>query len=706
MKIFKTSLYLNKLTALVVLVLLTGSVFAQYDVEVKGSTAVFINSGTTVAFKGNNWVSASDIQGAGPVIFNASSAQNVNMKNMSISGITVNNSNNVTMLDSMTVANTTLFSNGNLLLGNFRIDQKGKVEGQGSTGRFTANGNSILVFSGTGGTDTFFMDQTTPNTTNRIKDITVDRTGETVVCGDTAQVRGVVYHTAGTIEANSSRLKLVALAPSEYGQVSGTGSGTISGTMYMEMAVGSSVQSPLEQWRHFTSPLKDATLSGELNDDITLLYTPISNANVWTFDQSRSVNSWRPVQADETMHNNDYAIYLWPLSYGLNPTTTSFMVDINGTYPGTGDFNRTLARTNPNGYTGQAEDDTVGWHMVPNPYPSNISFPYNANLEGGSSYYVWDITGIWDDSSGCGGCKKRGVYSIYRADNGLTSNGGRSVLPPFHVFYVRAATNNVSLPLGNSWRTTDSMYNFIGRKSGDIYDKLHIRVKSPEDVSDEMYLWFDENRAKNEYDILDTYKKLNDPFAPNIYTLTEDGKMAAFNVLKEIPDGKDFYSVEMPFECKLPGKFEMNLDFENPYQVDDIILEDRKTGAKHDVLRDGKYTFNNDTAAKDGMKDRFVLHFKRKASLSTLEDYLNEASPIKISTDTKDIFVRFPSAQKGALINVYDMLGRQVMKTHVVDNEDNTYIISGNGLSAGYYTVKVQGTNGTASAPVFLNTNQ
>ena len=69
--------------------------FAQYDVEVKTSTTVFVTGGTTVSFKGNNWVSASDIQGTGPIIFNSSAAQNVNMKNNSLSGITVNNSNNV-----------------------------------------------------------------------------------------------------------------------------------------------------------------------------------------------------------------------------------------------------------------------------------------------------------------------------------------------------------------------------------------------------------------------------------------------------------------------------------------------------------------------------------------------------------------------------------------------------------------------------------
>lgn len=687
------------------LLLAVSAANAQKDVEIKGSTTVFLKGNTTVAFKGQNWVSASDVQGTAPVIFNRGGAQNINMKDKSLSGITINNSNDVTMLDSMEVANTTLFSLGNLRIGNFRLRQRGKVEGQGGTGRYRGNGNSVLVFNGSGGNDTIFMDQSVPNETNRIKRLRVNRTGSTIVCGDTIQVTGIVIHAGGTINANNSHLKLKALSPSQYGQVSGSGTGTISGTMCMEMSVGSSVGSPLEQWRHFTSPLKDATLSDELNDDITLQYTPISNANVWTFDQSRLVNTWRPVQADEDMHNNDYAIYLWPLSYGFAPYDSSFVVDINGTYPGTGDFHRTLARTNPNGYTGQAVDDTVGWHMVPNPYPSNISFPYNANLEGGSSYYVWDITGIWDDSTGCSGCKKRGVYSIYRADNGLTSNGGRSVLPPFHVFYVRAATNGVNLPVSNSWRTTDSMYNFIGRKNNTIFDKLHIRVTSPENVSDEIYLWFDQARGKNEFDPSDTYKKFNDPFAPNIYTLTDDKKMTAFNVLKEIPEGKDFYSVEMPFECLVPGEFKMDLDFENAIQVGDIILEDRKTGEEHDVLRDGAYTFTNDTAGTYN-KNRFVLHFRRKTSTSTFDDYLSENNPVRITTDTKNIFVWFPTNQKGAEISVYDMLGRKVMKTHTVENATDQYTIKGDALSAGYYTVKVRNSNGVTSSPVFLNTNK
>jgi hypothetical protein len=704
MKIFKILTGSSKLLLAALALLISGAAKAQADVEIKASTTVFLKGNTIVSFQGANWVSASDVQGTAPVIFNRGAAQNINMKDNSLSGITINNSNDVTMLDSMEVANRTTFSTGNLRLGNFRLRQRGKVEGQGSSGRFRANGNSILVFSGSGGNDTFFMDQTTPNTTNRLKDLWLDRTGSTIVCGDTAQIKGVVYHVNGTIDANNSRLKLKALSPSEYGQVSGAGAGTISGTMYMEMNVGDGVGSPLEQWRHFTSPLKDATLTDELNDDISLVYTPINQANVWTFDQTRLVNSWRPVQADEEMHNNHYAIYLWPLAWGFNPTSSNFIVDINGTYPGTGDFNRSLARTNPNGYTGQAEDDTVGWHMIPNPYPSNISFPYNPNLEGGSSYYVWDITGIWDDSSGCGGCKKRGVYSIYRADNGLVSNGGRSVLPPFHVFYVRAASNGVALPLGNDWRTTDSMYNFIGRKNNDIFDKLNIKVTSPEDVSDELYLWFDQFRAKNDFDPLDTYKKFNDPFAPNIYTVTDDGKKVAFNVLKEIPADKDFYSVEMPFESKLPGKFKMDLDFENSVQVTEITLEDRKSGTKHDVLRDGAYEFNNDTAGTY-MENRFVLHFRKKSSSTDLDEYLSQNNPIKITTDTKDIFVRFPTAQKGAKINVYDMLGRKVMKAHTVDVETNQYVINGAGLSAGYYTVKVLNENGITSAPVFLDTN-
>lgn len=679
--------------------------YAQYDVEVKSSTNVYITGGTVVSFKGTNWVSASDIQGSGPVIFNATSAQNVNMNNNSLSGITVNNSNGVTMLDSMTVANTTLFTAGNLSVGNFRIDQKGKVEGQGSTGRFVGNGNTILSFSGSGGNDTFFIDQTTPNTTNRIKDLRVNRSSATVTCGDTVQVRGVVYHYNGTINANDSRLKLKALGPTQYGQVSGVGSGTISDTMYIEMQVGSNVASPLEQWRHFTSPLKAATLSNELDDDITIFYNPIQNCNVWTFDQTRLVNSWRPVQADEEMHNNHYAIYLWPLSYGLKPYDSSFVVDINGIYPGTGDYNRTLGRNNPNSYTGQAEDDTVGWHMIPNPYPSNISFPYQADIEGGSSYYVWDITGIWDDSSGCGGCKKRGVYSIYRADNGLTSNGGRSVLPPFHVFYVRAAVNNTNLALGNSWRTTDSMYNFVGRKSDVTYDKLRVVAKSPENVTDEIYLWFDDFRGNNKFDALDAAKKMNDPYAPNIYTLTEDGKKVAFNVMREVPQDKDYYSVEMPFECKLPGEFELSFNFENEYQINYIQLEDRKTGKLYDVLQNKTYNFTHDTTYQNQLKNRFVLHFRKKSATTGIEDYLSKNQPIAISTDTRNIFVRFPIVKEGgAEINVYDMLGRQVMKTRNVDTESEIYILNGEGLSAGYYTVKVETQNEVKSAPVFLAT--
>jgi hypothetical protein len=674
---------------------------SQYDVEILGSTTVYITANTTVSFKGNNFISSSNVQGVGPVIFNGSAAQNINMKNLSISGITMDNTNNVTMLDSMTVANTTLFTQGNLKLGSFRITQGGKVEGQGSTGRFTANGNSIMVFNSFGGNDSFFLDQTTPNSTNRLKDLTINRSGATLVCGDTAQIRGVVYHLAGTISGNKSRLKLKALSPTQYGQVSGAGLGTISDTMYMEMQVGGNVQSPLDQWRHFTSPLGGATLSNELNDDITLKYTPVAEANVWNFDQTRSINSWRPIQADEVMHNNTYAIYLWPSSYtGYLPGTSSFVIDINGTYPGTGNFSRTLGRNNPNGYAGQGFDDTVGWHMIPNPYPSGISCKEQANLEGGSAYYIWDISGIWDDSSNCNGCKKRGVYSMYRADNGLAANGGRSVIPPFHVFYVRAAVNNTAFSVNNSWRTTDSMYNNIGRKTSD-FDMLHITAKSPENVKDEAYLWFDQYRAENKFDQQDAYKLMNDPYAPNIYTLTEDGKRCVFNVFKEISD--DFYSVEMPFESKLSGKFEITFGFENPNQVQTIELEDRKTGKRTDILINKTYSFDHEAGNN---KDRFVLHFRKAGATTNIEDYISDNRPIEVTTDASSIFVRFPIVKEGgAIIDVYDMLGRKVMATRNVKTDNEVYIISGAGLSAGYYTVKVQAGKEVKTAPVFISNN-
>lgn len=672
---------------------------AQYNVEILTSTTVYVKDSTVAAFKGVNWVSASDVQGVGPVIFNGSSAQNIDMNNLSISGLTIDNTNNVTMLDSMTVANTNTFTAGNLLLGNYRITLEGKVDGNGATGRFTANGNSSMVFSGSGGSDTFYLDQSTPNSTNRLNYLTLNRNSATLFCGDTVQIRGVVYHLAGTIDANDSRLKLKALSPVVYGQVAGIGTGTIADTMYAEFEIGDSVQSPLEQWRHFTSPLKNATLVNELNDDITLQFTPIENSNIWTFSQDRGNNCWRNVAADEEMHNNHYAIYLWPLSYGFSPTSSNFRVDINGTYPGTGNFPRTLGRTNPNGYTGQPEDDTVGWHMIPNPYPSNISFQYQPDLEGGSSYYVWDITGIWDDSTGCGGCKKRGVYATYRADNGLTANGGRSVLGPFQVFYVRAAVNNASFSVDNSWRTTDSMYNNIGRKADMDYDRLNVKVTNKERVTDELYVWFDEIQGNNKYDRKDGLKLMNDPEAPNIYTLTEDKKRMVFNVLKDIPD--DVYSVEMPFVSSTPGAHELTFKLENQYKTEEIYMEDRKTGKLHNV-QSGAYKFNHDTA--NYVKERFVLHFRKKNSTSTVQDYLDTKSPVEISTDSRNILVSFPqNNEKSAIISIYDMLGRQVMDSRRVDNHKGIYTINAAGLSSGYYVVKVQTGNTIKSAPVVIS---
>ncbi|HYG14616.1 MAG TPA: T9SS type A sorting domain-containing protein, partial [Bacteroidia bacterium] len=243
-----------------------------------------------------------------------------------------------------------------------------------------------------------------------------------------------------------------------------------------------------------------------------------------------------------------------------------------------------------------------------------------------------------------------------------------------------------------------SSYNHIGRKTSE-FDLLHIKATSPEKVSDEIYLWFNKYSADNKFDKLDGLKLLNAPESPSIYTLTADGKKAVFNVMKEITD--NYHSVEMPFTSTTKGSFSLEFTFENPDQVETITLEDRKTGTFSDVLANTTYTFEHDGSTK--MKERFVLHFQRKGGTTAIEDYLAETQPVQISTDSRNIMVRFPVIkQNGAQITVYDMLGRQVMETRRVDTNSELYIIDGSSLSSGYYTVKVQAGNEVKTAPVFI----
>ena len=99
-------------------------------------------------------------------------------------------------------------------------------------------------------------------------------------------------------------------------------------------------------------------------------------------------------------------------------------------------------------------------------------------------------------------------------------------------------------------------------------------------------------------------------------------------------------------------------------------LEDRRTGKLYDILRNKTYKFTHDTTFQSQMKNRFVIHFKKTGSTTNIQDYLSKQQPINITTDTRNIFVRFPMVKEcGAQIKVYDMLGRQVMKTHNVDTE-------------------------------------
>jgi hypothetical protein len=57
---------------------------------------------------------------------------------------------------------------------------------------------------------------------------------------------------------------------------------------------------------------------------------------------------------------------------------------------------------------------------------------------------------------------------------------------------------------------------------------------------------------------------------------------------------------------------------------------------------------------------------------------------------------------EGAVISVFDMLGRQVVDSHRVDTNNEMYVLGADALSSGYYVVKVQTGSQVKSAPVVI----
>jgi molybdopterin-binding protein len=535
-----------------------------------------------------------------------------------------------------------------------------------TTGVIRGSSNASLTINSAAATvGTMYMDQTTPGITNVLKNLTYNLTNAsgTLTLGNELQVEGVVTHTDGTL-ASAGNLVLKATGATAYGQIAGTGTGSISGNLTAEyMITGGG-----EGWRPICSPVNGATLA-QLSDDYNLDFGSLSaeSANTYYFDES-AAPYWNIASGTSaSMDSRAYSIYMGGTATWANPLPLT--MDITGTYAGTANYTVTgLTRTG-------SIADTTGWQVIRNPWPS-------AFLWDGTATTVNDVANVQGQQ----------VWIFNQSDSSyfVFDNATPGVVPPFTPFSLKVVSNNTDLTFNNSARTTDSLRNYFDKTGFENY--LALTVTGPTGKSD-VVKWYTSPDAANGYDIYDGTKKFNTG-APNMFFMLE-GEKANKEVWNTIPEANQ--PVFINFYDGNAGKHTINFYMDNMAAEVEITLEDLVTGKMHKVGTT-PYVFDYQTNSPQA---RFVLHFS-KTNTTTATTHKPMPQNV-VQTGCNGNNVTLIINKNGNFdATVFDLLGRPVSATQPLQGSAQLNTINLSGLAAGYYLLQVKGEGITKTEKIYI----
>lgn len=277
----------------------------------------------------------------------------------------------------------------------------------------------------------------------------------------------------------------------------------------------------------------------------------------------------------------------------------------------------------------------TGFNLVGNPYPSYIDWEAEGwtrdNLQ---MQTIW----IYDDDVN--------NYITYTL-GGIATNGGSQYIAPCQAFFVKAASAG-NFIMTNDIRTNEKS-SFRKNDNENIF-KIKVNGASGQD---EIAVVIGDND-----DVIKMFS-LNDD-APSLYINKGVGSYSVVYIDEE-------NTLPLSFEGGF-AKYTISLS-ECGNAFDEIILEDRMTGEKVNLMTESYSFIYND----NDRKDRFVLTFANSQQ-PTANDYFAYINNGEIIIN--DI-------NGNAQIDIYDLMGRRVY-----ENADAVSNVSTYGYSSGVYIIR------------------
>ena len=454
-----------------------------------------------------------------------------------------------------------------------------------TTGTIKTNLGTLIL----GGTtsSTLHFDQTTDGVTNKLKDLTINRTGATVTLGNKLQIadNGTITVTNGTL-ATGGNLVLTSTLSGTGRIASLIGGASVTGNVEIQryMVGGATSQ---RGWRYMSTPVASATYA-QLIDDIfitgpggatngfdmggtnsSVMYYEESTARGWKSISSPN-NIWTAgkgaivfFRGDRTQTTSLTNTLIAPNSFALD-----YIGNINsGNYTVNLDYDNTVGIP-----------DNQGWNLIGNPYPSQIDWNNVSKTSGVSSHY----------------------YLINpNTKNYVSANTGIIAVGQGFFVQVNAGSQSVSFEENDKTSSTGTAYFKTS------VNPLTIKMNMDSIQHDVAKIYFENNANKNYLFVEDAIKLKNSVY--NLSIVTPNNFEVQNNHTPFLGStGTD------TFELKVTSTTNStyNLSFDNFNQVPSnkaIVLVDKLNNSITNLRVTPNYTFTINNSISASFGKRFLL---------------------------------------------------------------------------------------------------
>jgi len=404
-------------------------------------------------------------------------------------------------------------------------------------------------------------------------------------------------------------------------------------------------------WHYLSSPISNALAGIFLND--YLKTSDPSTASGW--------GPWITPVSNPLQVMRGYACW--------KPNTNSSFETFSGNL-NTGSQSISLNRN--------ASNPWAGWHLVGNPYPSDINL-----ASAGVTWNNFEPTAyFWNGS----------VYLAYPTTGGY---GTHSQYVPqeqgFFAHIVNTYSGSTNLSMTNTARVHNGE-TFLKEDAPVFKNALLVTVEGTANTYfDKVSVHFNPDATSGYDPGYDAYKLEGIAEAPSLYTKIEDTKVSC----NSLPFEKKNMVVPMGFSCGIPGIY--TIIAENLGSFEDVIsihLEDLKLSVTRDLRTNPVYNFTYDTLDDP---NRFVLHFD-DPNLGVSEP--KNLRPVQIYSYGNAIYVQSSDGTPGnGTVFVYDLMGKELY-SNTLSNQALSRIVPG--VMEGYYLVRVVTGEGSYNGKVYL----